>query len=45
MPALIIELRGVYDDHFVNVFVQSAIGEGMTRRDHADVSNQVGLVV
>lgn len=22
-------------------FLQSAIGEGMTRRDHADVSNQV----
>ena len=25
--------------------MQSAIGEGMTRRDHADVSNQVGLVL
>ena len=26
------------------VFFQSAIGEGMTRRDHSDVSNQVVLI-
>jgi hypothetical protein len=26
------------------MFWQSAIGEGMTRRDHSDVSNQVGIV-
>lgn len=33
---------GVYADLFLSLFTfQSAIGEGMTRRDHADVSNQV----
>jgi vacuolar-type H+-ATPase subunit B/Vma2 len=26
------------------LFLQSAIGEGMTRRDHSDVSNQVVIL-
>lgn len=27
------------------LFLQSAIGEGMTRRDHSDVSNQVSYIM
>lgn len=37
-----VQIWGVYSKSIID-FLQSAIGEGMTRRDHADVSNQVCL--
>jgi len=29
------------NNYIMVIYFQSAIGEGMTRRDHSDVSNQV----
>ena len=37
---LILELL---ENYVLIFYLQSAIGEGMTRRDHSDVSNQVSV--